>query len=67
MGEEEMEEIAFIMGSIMNDEPITFDPSEEGQHFNFHNNVSSTEEIDEHIIYYDWLGDSATISHITNQ
>jgi hypothetical protein len=47
---------------------ITFDASERGQFFNFDNeNVANSSINDEHTLYYDWLADSATTSHITNQ
>ena len=48
---------------------ITFDPSEEGQYFNFKNtNVYNTsDEFDPPLLYYDWLADSATMSHVCNQ
>ena len=46
---------------------ITFDSSEEGQYFNFtDSNVSEIGEIDMRVIYYDWLADSATTSHVCN-
>jgi hypothetical protein len=47
--------------------PFTFDSSEEGQYFNINqSNVNSQSAIDEHLIYYNWLADSATTSHVTN-
>ena len=46
---------------------ITFNSSEHGQHFNFTDyNVTNYNGIDEHTLYYDWLADSATTSHIVN-
>jgi len=46
---------------------ITFDSSEQGQHFNFKNHdVTNFNGIDERTLYYDWLADSATTSHIVN-
>jgi hypothetical protein len=46
---------------------ITFDASEDGQFFNFsNNNVTDYSVNDESTLYYDWLADSATTSHITN-
>jgi hypothetical protein len=47
---------------------ITFNTSKCGQFFNFDNeNVTNSSINDEHTLYYDWLADSATTSHITNQ
>jgi GAG-pre-integrase domain/Integrase core domain len=48
--------------------PFTFDSSEEGQYFNINqSNVNSQSAIDECLIYYNWLADSVTTSHVTNQ
>jgi hypothetical protein len=47
---------------------ITFDTLECGQFFNFDNeNVTNSSINDERTLYYDWLANSATTSHITNQ
>jgi len=47
---------------------IIFNSSEQGQNFNFKNyDVTNYNGIDECTLYYDWLADSATISHIVNQ
>jgi transposase InsO family protein len=47
---------------------ITFDSSERGQYFNFENSdVANSSINDEATLYYDWLADSATTSHITNR
>jgi len=47
---------------------IIFDSSEQGQNFNFENyDVTNYNGIDERTLYYDWLADSATTSHIINQ
>ena len=47
---------------------ITFDPSECSQYFNFSNeNVANYSVNDESTLYYDWLADIATTSHITNR
>jgi hypothetical protein len=47
---------------------ITFDASERGQFFNFDNkNVTNSSINDERTLYYDWLANSATTSHIMNQ
>jgi hypothetical protein len=46
---------------------ITFNSSESGQYFNFNNkDVANYSMNDESTLYYDWLADSATTSHITN-
>jgi len=42
-----------------------FSPEDEGQHFGF--NVHNSADNDERLLYYDWLVDSATTSHICNQ
>ena len=45
-----------------------FDESEEGQYYNFNSDNSyNMNEINEPVIYYDWFGDSATSSHVTNK
>jgi len=47
---------------------ITFDPSEHGQYFNFDNkNVADYNENDKHTLYYNWLANSMTTSHITHR
>jgi hypothetical protein len=47
---------------------IQFDSSQHGQYFNFHNyDVTNLNGIDERTLYYDWLADSATTSHIVNR
>jgi Pol polyprotein len=52
------------------EDPMVFTPSEEGQYFNSNTSqdVMSADITmnDERILYYDWLADSATISHICN-
>jgi len=60
---EEVEEVGEVsLGGI------TFDPSEHGQYFNFDNeNVTDYNVNDEHTLYYDWLANSVTTSHITNR
>ncbi len=46
---------------------ITFDASEHGQYFNFNNqDVANYSTNDERTLYYDWLADSVTTSHIMN-
>ncbi len=47
---------------------IVFNSSEHGQHFNFADyDVTNYNGIDECTLYYDWLADSVTTSHIVNQ
>jgi hypothetical protein len=59
---EEIEEITF---NIEEDE--LFNP-DEGESYNFEEYDScNLEGIDECVLYYDWLADSATTSHVTNQ
>jgi hypothetical protein len=45
---------------------ISFDPSEEGINFD-KPDVSNSDEFDERLIFYNWLADSATTSHVCNQ
>jgi len=60
---EEVEEVGEVSSG-----GITFDPSKHGQYFNFNNeNVADYNENDEHTLYYNWLADSTTTSHITNR
>lgn len=59
------EEVAFMMEE---DRDILMSPSDEGQYLNFsNNNVNNTDGIDEPLDYYNWLADTVTTSHITNQ
>ena len=47
---------------------ITFDNSEEGQFFNFNEpDVNDSSESNPHLLYYDWLADSATTLHVSNR
>ncbi len=47
---------------------IVFNSSEHGQHFNFADyDVTNYNGIDECTLYYDWLADSVTTSHIVNR
>jgi hypothetical protein len=48
---------------------ITIDPSEEGQYFNLSksNVYTTSDEFSPPVIYYDWLADSATTSHVCNR
>jgi hypothetical protein len=44
-----------------------FSPSDAGQYFNFdQHDVYNSAVNDEHVLYYDWLADLATTSHICN-
>jgi hypothetical protein len=48
--------------------PFTFNASEESQYSIINqSDVNSQSAIDECLIYYNWLADSATTSHVTNQ
>jgi hypothetical protein len=59
------EEVTFMMEE---DHDIPMDSSDEGQYFNLNNHhVNNADGNDEPLIYYDWLADTATTSHITNQ
>jgi hypothetical protein len=50
------------------DHEVPMNLSEDGQEFNFtDDHVNNTNEYDEALIYYDWLADTATMSHISNQ
>ena len=56
------------MFSINQSSKITFDESEEGQVFNFEeSDVNNFSEYNPCLINYDWLGDSATTSHVCNR
>jgi hypothetical protein len=48
------------------DEEITFVLNEEAYNFNTFE-VYSANANDEHLIYYDWLADNATMSHVSSQ
>ena len=61
------EEVMAIIAAI-NDAENLFDPSnDEGKFYNFNVPMSTTNEINKQLIYYDWLAALATMSHITNQ
>ena len=67
MSDDDDEHIVFTM---QESEPpkFTFDTSEEGQVFNFDNpDVYNSDEFDSHLIFYNWLADSATTSHVCNR
>jgi Reverse transcriptase (RNA-dependent DNA polymerase)/gag-polypeptide of LTR copia-type/Integrase core domain/GAG-pre-integrase domain len=53
----------------LNESPEIFlDESEEGQSFNFDEpDVINSSEYNPRLIYYDWLGDTATTSHVSNR
>ena len=63
--EDEDEHVAF---SVNGPSEIYLDESEEGQAFNFDEpDVINSSEYNPRLIYYDWLGDSATTSHVCNR
>jgi hypothetical protein len=47
------------------EEKVVFDPDEEGSGFKEY--VATNGEIDECVIWYNWLADSTMTSHVTNQ
>jgi hypothetical protein len=73
-GEEENEDEELL---TLNVEEVTpqeenssmfFDPSEEGQYYNFNcGNTYNINNINEPVIYYGWFGDSASTPHVTNR
>jgi len=69
-GEEidEQDDDEHIVFTTKESDNISFDPAEEGQVFNFDDpNVTNADEYDERLIFYDWLADSATTSHVCNR
>ena len=64
---EEVDEEEHIAFSLNESLEILLDESEEGQAFNFDEPVYNSNEYNPRLIYYDWLGDSATTSHVCNQ
>ena len=63
--EDDNEHITF---SLHEPSGIAFDNSEEGQFFNFDEfNVNNSSELNLPLLNYDWLGDSATTSHVSNR
>jgi hypothetical protein len=63
--EDDEEHIVF---SLNGSSEIPLDESEEGQSFNFDDyDVNNSNEYNPRLIYYDWLGDSATTSHVANR
>jgi hypothetical protein len=56
-----------VVFTINEPSKFTFDASEEGQFFNFNEpDVNDSGQYNSPLIYYDWLADSATTSHVTN-
>ena len=63
--EDDDEHIAF---TLTESPEFAFDDSEKGQFFNFdESDVNNSSEFDSRLLYYDWLGDSATTSHVCNR
>ena len=56
-----MTEIAFVAR-----EEFVRDDGDDGEYYNFED-VSMSINNDERVIYYDWLADNATTSHVSNQ
>ena len=66
--EENDDDDEHITFSVNEPSELTFDDSEQGQFFNFdESDVYSSSEYDSRLLYYDWLGDSATTSHVCNR
>ena len=65
MDDDDDEHIVFTT-QVAGSSRISFDPSEEGINFD-KRDVSNSDEFDERLIFYNWLADSATTSHICNQ
>jgi hypothetical protein len=64
--DDEEEHIAFCLNE--SSDTIPLDESEVGQAFNFdESNVFNSSEYSPPLIYYEWLGDSATTSHVSNR
>jgi hypothetical protein len=49
------------------EEVIVFNIEEELHNFNTFNNTCNIGENDDHLIYYEWLADTATSAHVTHQ
>ena len=63
--ENDDEHITFILNEPSK---ITFDDSEQGQFFNFNEpDVNHSSEFNPRLLYYDWLADNATTSHVCNR
>jgi len=71
MGEEDAIEIVSTARDDMDMDQLinqkTFDTSDQDKYINFDVPVSDMSTNDDRFIYYDWLADSATRSHVTNQ
>src|ERR1700678_4391783 len=68
MGEEvEEDEEEHITFSVQVNNSLDISQVEDGQYFNFDHDVTNYDEIDPRLIYYDWLGDCATTSHVCNR
>ena len=65
MDDDDDEHIVFTT-QVTGSSKIMFDPSEEGINFDDHD-VSNSDEYDSRLIYYNWLADSATTSHVCNR
>jgi len=65
MDDDDDEHIVFTT-QVAGSSRISFDPSEEGINFD-EPDVSNSDEFDERLIFYNWLADSATTSHVCNQ
>ena len=48
-----------------NDKSDIINDTYDGEYYNF-DHVPSSDEMDMHLIYYDWLADTAATSHITH-
>ena len=67
-GEDEEEDEEHITFSLNHTSDIQLDESEVGQAFNFDEpDIYNSNEYNPRLIYYDWLGDSASTSHVSNQ
>jgi len=71
VGEDEVVAIISIARDNMDVDHLinqtTFDTSDQDEYINFDVPVSDMSTNDNRLIYYDWLADSATTSHVTNQ
>jgi len=69
-GENNIDDDKHIVFAVCESKPsrMIFDPSKEGQVFNFNNwNVINPDEYDTQLIFYNWLADSATTLHVCNR
>ena len=62
-GDDDDEHIVFNLEENKNNS----NSMEDGQFFNFSSNVYNSDEMDERLIYYQWLADTATTSHVSNR